>query len=48
MAVQPGKRYRCAGCGGEVLVTKPSATAVLLCCGVEMEQRQPKQTASAD
>lgn len=33
---QAGKRYKCAKCGTEVLVTKPSAGA-LQCCGEAME-----------
>ena len=42
-----GKRYRCEGCGSEVLVTKATDT-VLGCCSAEMQQLEPKKTASAD
>jgi desulfoferrodoxin-like iron-binding protein len=44
---QVGKRFRCATCTSEVLVTK-SGEGELHCCGAPMEQLQPKQTASAD
>ncbi|HEX5365529.1 MAG TPA: hypothetical protein VFW63_02545 [Acidimicrobiales bacterium] len=47
MALKVGKRYRCEQCGTEVLVTKPSP-GDLVCCRGEMEQLQPKKTASAD
>ncbi len=47
MAIQIGKRYRCEGCSTEVLVTKPSDTA-LACCGADMALVEPKKTASAD
>lgn len=39
MATQAGKRYKCAKCGTEVLVTKPG-TGTLKCCGQEMEQKK--------
>lgn len=42
-----GKRYRCEGCGSEVLVTKATDT-VLGCCSAEMQLLEPKKTASAD
>jgi desulfoferrodoxin-like iron-binding protein len=45
--LQTGKRYQCASCGTEALVTKASQ-GTLLCCGSEMPQQQPKQTKSAD
>jgi desulfoferrodoxin-like iron-binding protein len=47
MANQVGKRYRCAACGTEVLVTKPGDGS-LLCCGEGMTLLQPKKTPSAD
>jgi hypothetical protein len=42
-----GKRYRCDGCGTEVLVTKP-ADSTLSCCAGDMDMLEPKKTASAD
>lgn len=47
MALKVGKRYRCEGCGTEVLVTKVSP-GDLECCGETMGQLEPKKTASAD
>jgi hypothetical protein len=47
MAIQVGKRYRCASCNTEVLVTKPSDTT-LSCCDADMPLLEPKKTASAD
>jgi len=35
VATQAGKRYKCAKCGSEVMVTKPG-TGALKCCGEEM------------
>jgi desulfoferrodoxin-like iron-binding protein len=37
MANKPGKRLKCAKCGGEVIVTHPG-TGTLICCGQEMEE----------
>jgi desulfoferrodoxin-like iron-binding protein len=45
--LQLGKRYACASCGTETLVTKPS-DGELSCCGQPMELQAPKKTASAD
>ncbi|MDP1818301.1 MAG: hypothetical protein Q8K58_00220 [Acidimicrobiales bacterium] len=42
-----GKRYRCEGCGTEVLVTKATDSA-LACCTGDMQMLEPKKTASAD
>lgn len=39
MATQTGKRYVCAKCGSEVIVTKSGAGA-LNCCGEEMQQKK--------
>jgi desulfoferrodoxin-like iron-binding protein len=44
---QVGKRYKCAECGSEVLVTKPG-DGTLQCCGEAMDLMVPKKTASAD
>ena len=38
MANQTGKRYVCATCGSEMLVTKAGA-GTLTCCGEEMQIR---------
>ncbi len=38
MTMQTGKRYICAHCGSEVLVTKPGKGA-LRCCGDAMQQK---------
>lgn len=35
---QAGKRYKCAKCASEVLVTKPGQ-GTLKCCGEEMAQK---------
>ncbi|TAK36471.1 MAG: desulfoferrodoxin [Chloroflexota bacterium] len=39
MATQIGKRYVCAKCGSEVIVTKAGAGA-LKCCGEDMQQKK--------
>jgi len=39
MANQMGKRYNCAKCGAEVIVTK-GADGALHCCGQPMEQKK--------
>lgn len=39
LATQQGKRYKCAKCGTEVMVTK-AGNGTLKCCGEEM---QPKK-----
>jgi desulfoferrodoxin-like iron-binding protein len=44
---QVGKRYKCAECGSEALVTKPG-DGTLQCCGKVMDLLVPKKTASAD
>ena len=44
---QVGKRYKCADCGTEILVTK-SGDGSLRCCRADMELLVPKKTASAD
>ena len=44
---QVGKRFKCATCGSEVLVTK-AGEGELHCCSGPMELVKPKQTASAD
>jgi len=44
---QVGKRFKCATCGSEVLVTK-GGEGELACCKAEMELVTPKKTASAD
>lgn len=38
MANQLGKRYVCAKCGSEVIVTK-AGSGVLKCCGQQMQQK---------
>lgn len=42
-----GKRYACASCGAELLVTKPGDGA-LVCHGAEMEIAAAKQLPSSD
>lgn len=44
---QVGKRFKCAECGSEVLVTK-GGEGQLRCCDAAMEILSPKQSASAD
>ena len=44
---QPGKRYQCEVCGGQVMCLKPGETA-LVCCGPEMAAEEPKPMPSAD
>lgn len=39
MANQMGKRYRCATCGAEVMVTK-GGNGEIKCCGKPMEQKK--------
>jgi desulfoferrodoxin-like iron-binding protein len=39
MPNQMGKRYMCAKCGAEVIVTKPGGGA-LVCCSQEMAQKK--------
>jgi len=39
MANQVGKRYRCAKCGAEVIVTK-GGTGAITHCGQPMEQKK--------
>ncbi len=39
MANQIGKRYICAKCGTELMVTK-GGTGALQCCGQPMEQKK--------
>jgi desulfoferrodoxin len=46
-AVALGKRYRCADCNAEVLITKPGA-AHLVCHGSAMNMAQPKTLPSSD
>ena len=38
VATEAGKRYRCAQCGSEVLVTKAGSGA-LTCCGQDMQRK---------
>jgi Desulfoferrodoxin, N-terminal domain len=40
MANQVGKRYLCAVCNSEMIVTKGSADGQLACCGQPMQQKQ--------
>lgn len=35
---QVGKRYRCAKCGSEVIITR-GGTGSIKCCGQPMEQK---------
>jgi desulfoferrodoxin-like iron-binding protein len=46
MANQSGKRYVCATCGTEMLVTK-AGEGTLTCCGAEMQIRGAVPAASA-
>ncbi len=48
MTNQTGKRYACASCGSELLVTRPG-TGELTCCGQPMAIRgaQPAQQAAS-
>lgn len=46
--LQIGKRYQCAQCGTEALVTKQSGDGELQCCTGAMQLLQPKKTKSAD
>ena len=39
MPNQMGKRYVCAKCGVEVIITKAGAGTVL-CCGQDMQQKK--------
>ncbi|TAK34534.1 MAG: desulfoferrodoxin [Chloroflexota bacterium] len=39
MAIQTGKRYVCAKCGSEIIVTKAGVGA-LKCCSEEMQQKK--------
>jgi len=39
MANQVGKRYRCAKCGSEMIITKGGA-GTITCCGQPMEIKQ--------
>jgi len=39
MANEIGKRYRCAKCGSEFIVTKAGAGAIT-CCGQQMELKK--------
>jgi desulfoferrodoxin-like iron-binding protein len=39
MANTVGKRYRCAKCGAEVIITKGGA-GTIICCGQPMEIKQ--------
>ncbi len=39
MANQVGKRYRCAKCGSEFIVTR-AGEGVISCCGKPMEMKQ--------
>ncbi|MFC1910261.1 hypothetical protein ACFLXC_03065 [Chloroflexota bacterium] len=39
MANQAGKRYRCAKCNSEFIVTKPG-NGTLSCCGQPMELKK--------
>lgn len=44
-----GKRYTCASCGTQVLVTKPGQEdAEVTCCGAPVAAEEPKQVASSD
>jgi len=47
MTNQLGKRFVCALCGTETLVTKAGAGTVH-CCGQEMTPQEPKPLPSAD
>jgi desulfoferrodoxin-like iron-binding protein len=48
MSYQIGKRFKCESCGTQVLVSKPSETGDLECCGQAMAAVEPKQLASSD
>ncbi|MFC1929273.1 desulfoferrodoxin [Chloroflexota bacterium] len=39
MANQVGKRYRCAKCGAEVIITR-GGEGEINCCGQPMEQKK--------
>lgn len=39
MANQVGKRYKCAKCGAEMMVTRGS-NGTVSCCGQPMEQKK--------
>jgi hypothetical protein len=44
---QPGKRYTCEICGGQVICTK-GGEGSLACCGAPMTALEPKPMPSAD
>ncbi len=43
-----GKRYSCATCGTQVLVTKPGGEADPTCHGAPLEVEEPKKVSSSD
>ena len=47
MANETGKRYVCARCGAEFIVTK-GGDGVVRCCDAEMELQQPRKLPSSD
>ncbi|MDO8491996.1 MAG: desulforedoxin [Dehalococcoidia bacterium] len=47
MAIPLGKRYVCAACGTQVLVTK-SGEGTLVCCDKDMTLQEAKPLPSSD